>query len=51
MSRTRMLMICHAPRGGAQSRVQEAAKHLLAQVSITDDEKQLANQALEGLKR
>jgi len=27
------------------------AKHLLAQANITEEEKQLANKALEGLRR
>jgi len=43
MSRTQTLMICLAPRGDAQSCVPEAATHLRAQASVTDDEKQLAN--------
>ena len=41
----------HAPQDYLRARLREAAKHLLAQADITEEEKQLANKALEGLRR
>jgi len=51
MTRMWALVIRLATRDCAQSRVREAAKHLLAQANVIDEEKSLAIQALEVLTR
>jgi len=51
MNRARALIICTHPKDYRPSRVWEAAKHLLAYAHALEEEKQLANKALEGLKR
>lgn len=50
MNRTRALIICTRPGDYVPTRVREAAKHLQAQVDVSEDEKQLASEALKSLQ-
>ena len=50
MNRTRALIICTAPDAFAHTRVREAAKHLLAQGDVSEEEKRLAEEALKSLQ-
>ncbi len=50
MNRTRALIICAHPGDYVLTRVREAAKHLLAQGNVSEEEKQLAAEALKSLQ-
>jgi hypothetical protein len=50
MNRTRALVSCTRPGDCVPTRVRQAAKHLLAQGDVSEEEKQLATKALEGLR-
>jgi hypothetical protein len=47
MNRARALLICTRPTDYGTWRVREAAEHLLARANASDEDKQLASQALE----
>lgn len=50
MNRARALIICTRPGDYMHTRVREAAKHLLAQTDVSEEEKRLAEEALKSLQ-
>jgi len=50
MNRSRAGLICEAPQDHRAARVREAATYLLGMPAVTEDERRIANEALEWLR-
>ena len=50
MNRTRARLICEAPQDHRPSRVREAAMYLLRMSGVTESERRIASEAIEGLR-